>query len=537
MSRLIIALTSALVLALPASAQQKSISGEFSKKPASGSILVAVSSNGRSSTGVITGKKFRVTPPEVTARLYLLQNNRVSAQLVLSKCKNRSGSKTIDIKSCSKNEVYTSFRAGKKLGMVNKIGSAYVLRSASLSTVLTTQKASARNFIPVGVTTLGLGGGSTVGGSNTVSGKSISASAEEVSDGDLDGLVDALDIDDNGNGIIDNYDSSSTASAAADSFRIFSNLKLDLDQSLNLHATNSLTTSAIDAAMQSVQTLAIQVAGSSDESSELDCGDLSYCSAGGTGQNNNQSFPGAAGGSFDSDGDGFGSITRGATGDFQLVTKATSSEIGGGDTFIQRIRGSDGLERQIPGLLNFVFSSTPALKSISVNGAAAQTIDYSANPRLGSRQRCIQAPASGDVVLHITGWRPQRSGLTTAGESEFVDIGRSLITIDIPNGPVSIGAPGGGSSGPGNCVRSAYSVPSDTNLTVANDGIQDGKSDSGADSANTYNFTVDISACLNNARSGAINWPANSELYIDLQFRSKDGDNAAQKFCVSRGSV
>ena len=140
-------------------------------------------------------------------------------------------------------------------------------------------------------------------------------------------------------------------------------------------------------------------------------------------------------------------------------------------------------------------------------------------------------------MLNITGWRPQRSGVPSAGEAQFVDIGRSIITIDIPNGPVSVGAPGGGSSGPGNCLSSAYSIPGDTNLTIVSDGIQDGKNDSNADSSNTYNFTVDLTSCLNNARSGAINWPANSELYIDLQFRSKDGDNAAQKFCVARGAA
>jgi hypothetical protein len=531
MYKLIVSITGTVFLALSAAAQQKPISGEFNKKPPSGSILIAVGDSGRSSTGIITGKKFRVTPPAAAARLYLLQNNRVSAQLVLSRCKNRKGTKTIDAKSCSKVEVYTTFKAGKKLGSVNKIGSAYVVRSASLTSVLATQKASASNFIPVGVTTLGLGGG------NKASIKAVSALVDTNSDSDLDGLVDALDIDDNGNGIIDNYDSAAPATSAADSFKVFSNLKLDLDQSLNLHATNSLTVPAIDAALQSTQTLAIQVAGNTGETSELDCGVLSYCSSGGTGQNNNQPFPGAAGGSFDADGDGFGSITRGGTGDFQLITKAKSSTIGAGDTLIQRIKSSDETERHIPGLLNFVFNSTPALKSIAVNGAAAQNIDYSANPRLGSRQSCIQAPASGNVVLNITGWRPQRPGLSSAGEAQFVDIGRSIITIDIPNGPVSVGAPGGGSSGPGNCLSSAYSIPGDTNLTIVSDGIQDGKNDSNADSSNTYNFTVDLTSCLNNARSGAINWPANSELYIDLQFRSKDGDNAAQKFCVARGAA
>jgi hypothetical protein len=138
-------------------------------------------------------------------------------------------------------------------------------------------------------------------------------------------------------------------------------------------------------------------------------------------------------------------------------------------------------------------------------------------------------------VLNITGWRPQRPGVSAAGEAAFVDIGKSLITIDIPNGPVQGGAPGG--NGPGNCAGSAYSVTSDTNLTITGEGLQDSKADIDAVNTNTYNFTIDLSACLNNAPGGAINWPANSELYVDLQFRSKDGDNAAQKFCVARAAA
>ena len=67
--------------------------------------------------------------------------------------------------------------------------------------------------------------------------------------------------------------------------------------------------------------------------SRLDCGGLSYCSAGGSGYSaepfpNGLPFPG----SFDQDGDGFGTITAGPTGDFQLHTRAPSDKIGSGDT-------------------------------------------------------------------------------------------------------------------------------------------------------------------------------------------------------------
>jgi len=511
-------------------AQQKPLSGEFQKQLPAGSTLLAIGSNGRASVAVFTGKKFRVTPPTASARLYILKGNKVTGQVALSKCKNKKGSKAINIKSCEKEQVYTSFKAGKKLGTISSVGSAFVIRSASLGSVIVTDKAAAKDFAPLGVAKLGLGGGSP-----TTKAEFVSA-ADAGADSDLDGLVNALDIDDNGNGIIDNYDSSSSTPAAGDSFKVFSNLKLELSESLNLHATGSLSTAAIDAALQAVQTLAIQVAGATGETTELDCGTLGYCSAGGTGLSNNQPFPGAAGGTFDPDSDGFGTITRGATNDFQLQTKATSTAIGAGDAMIERITAADGTERQIPGVLNFVFNSTPALKTIAVNGGAEQTIDYTSTPRLGSRQNCIQAPATGDVILAITGWRPQRAGVAAAGEGAFVDIGKSLVTIDIPNGPVVSGSPSSGTNGPGNCASAAYSVPSDPNLTVSTNGLQDAKADTAAVTTNTYSFTVNVSSCLNSAPSGAISWPANNELYIDLQFRSKDGDNSAQKFCVKRAA-
>jgi hypothetical protein len=531
MNKLTHSLAALICVSSTALAAEKPIIGAFNKKPATGTSLIAVSANGRSAAGTITGKKFSVVPPSASARLYLLNGGKVSGQMVLSRCKNIKGTKTINRKTCSKSKVFTSFKAGRKIGTVSQSGLAYVLRSASLSPVVATDQATASNFVPVGLSTLGLGTGSA-----GVS-RAVVALAEAGSDGDQDGLVDALDIDDNGNGVIDNYDSTTTASTSSDSFRVFSNLKLDLAQSLNLHATGSLPTASIDTALQDVQTLAIQVAGSTGETTELDCGSLSYCSSGGTGLSNSLAFPGTAGGSFDPDSDGFGTITKGGTGDFQLQTKATSAAISAGDTLIERITAADGTERQIPGVLNFVFNSTPALKTVIVNGGAEQTIDYAATPRLGSRQNCIQVPSSGNVALTITGWRPQRPGVSAAGEGAFVDIGKSLITIDIPNGPITSGSSSGGSNGPGNCVASAYSVTSDPNLTVSTNGLQDGKSDIDAVSSNTYTFTIDVTSCLNNAPSGAISWPSNTELYLDLQFRSKDGDNAAQKFCLARPAV
>lgn len=508
----------------PALAAQKPITGTFSKAPSSGTKVLAVSDSGRSSTGTISKKSFSVVPPDATARLYLLKNGKITGQVVLSKCQGSDKSP----KKCKQSEVHTSFKAGKSLGKLEKLGLAYVAKRVSLASVNARAKSVAASYVPVGLKTKGL---PTNLGARAFHAMSRIAATATTVDVDKDGLVEALDVDDNGNGIIDNYDNSGVTQPA-NSFRVFSNFKLEMSESLNLHATG-LSTALVDSALSRAQTLAIAVAGAAGEVTELDCTGLAYCSAGGTGTappNAGTAFPGGAGGAFDPDSDGFGTITNGATGDFQLATGASTSTISAGDTLIERVLGADGAERQIPGVLNFIFTSTPAIKSVAINSDPAQTIDYTVtNNRLGSLNNCILVPETGAVVLKVTGWRPQRAGVSGAGEAAYVDLGNSKITIDIPNGPT----PGGPARGPGNCVASAYSE-SDTNLSVSADGLQDSKGDIDADASNTYEFTLDVNSCLASSPSGAISWDPGQSLSLDLQFRSRDGDNAAQKICLRR---
>jgi hypothetical protein len=87
----------------------------------------------------------------------------------------------------------------------------------------------------------------------------------------------------------------------------------------NAHAA-AVSDAQIDAAMSTAQTLAIQVA---PGQVELDCGGLSYCSKGGTGTTleGGGRFPD----DFEADGDGFGVLAVGPTGDFQLRTGARAA--------------------------------------------------------------------------------------------------------------------------------------------------------------------------------------------------------------------
>jgi len=154
-------------------------------------------------------------------------------------------------------------------------------------------------------------------------------------DQDLDGVPGAFDVDDDGDLILDNFERSartsglSRATAAqapppgrpstsvgtplapppapgGTAFRLFSNLKLNIAESVNANA-NGVTDEQVDRVLSSMATLAIQVP--TGDSVELECPGLSYCSAGGTGTTleGERKFPEAV----DSDGDGLGTVERG----------------------------------------------------------------------------------------------------------------------------------------------------------------------------------------------------------------------------------
>lgn len=526
-----------------ASAAPKPIKATLSKSLGDGYKIVAVSTDNELTTATISGKTIKITPPAANSRLYVLSpTNKVSGEIVAKVCTKASSGKDKGkfVKCSSKTLVRTVFKAGADLGKLKSVSDQAFVSSVNgdkyKKIALTDITAQASNYIPLGIPSLGLV--NSIQTTNNINKnqkllRQIRAKAD-VTDSDSDGLIDPFDSDDDGDKILDNYDSApGSASAGSSSFHVFSNLKLEIEQSLNLHATG-LTSTKIDTALQNVQTLAMQLAGDTSATVELDCGSLGYCSSGGTGTYSNVAFPGSAGGTYDSDSDGYGTMSRGGSGDFQLKTNATSSSISAGDAFIEHVTDTSSVESLIPGMLNFVFYSTPALKSIAVNSGSATTIDYTATPVLGSMNNCLSAPATGTVTLSIVGWRPQRAGVSGAGEAAYVDIGLSSINADIPNGACSGGtcAP----QGPGHCKGTAFTT-TDTNLATATEGLTDNKADQDADSSNTYSFTLDLTACLAAASSGAVSWNASETISIDLQFQSRDGDNAAQKFCITRAAV
>ena len=274
----------------------------------------------------------------------------------------------------------------------------------------------------------------------------------------------------------------------------------------------------------------------------MDCGSLSYCASGGTGRTSvgNQEFPE----DLDDDADGFGQIEKGGTGDFQLITGAPTSAIGSGDTLIQTVAdGTSGeVEETYLASLGFAFYSTPAIQTMVLNPGdgteATFTPAYpvaSNGPGTFNSPFSVQPDGGGDINLRITAFRPQRKGISGAGEADTIDIGNSLIVIDIPNGPSS---GGGASAGPGGCPITAYSE-SDADLSISGDALLDAQTDfdssteTDGDGNKTVTFSVNITDCL--AKNGSVDTLDSGEsLKIDLQFKNNVGDNAAQAFYVRR---
>jgi hypothetical protein len=448
-------------------------------------------------------------------------------------------------------KVVVGLRGAGRLGAV-KVKRGYGLARAPRRALDRSRTARARAGVPVGAVVLG-----------RVAGRSKGAAGTGL-DVDRDGVPGAFDVDDDGDLLLDNVDRASRRGArqvptgppnpnlpvgpptlgqppvgaptpgpagapgapgapgAAAGFTLFSNLKLDIGLSVNANA-GAVTDGQIDEALARWATLAISVPAGDEV--ELDCLGLAYCAAGGTGTTlvGTKPFPG----DFDADGDGFGTITRGTTGDFQLHPGATSAEIGSGDSYIQRVT-SGGVETTAAGTLNYVFSTTPALTTFTT-AAGSGTISYPvAAGGLGTDQNPIPVPAGSPINLAF--WRPQRKAIAGSGEgSGFVDIGHLTYSADIPNGPSPAGRPGGGPGPGGNCQGQYAST--DADATVTSDGVLDKADDRAAAPANTLSFTVDVDACL---AANAVTWAAGDKLGIDIQARAAQGDNAAQKIWFRR---
>jgi hypothetical protein len=365
-------------------------------------------------------------------------------------------------------------------------------------------------------------------------------------DSDLDGIPDKLDIDDDGDRILDGYDrkihrrpsraaSQSAGSSPSNSLYFFS-VQSSLSWAMPFETVNvngGSTDQQIDFAEQEYGQLSLRGEGDFDKgTAELDCGGLVYCSTGGTGRwepglqrsDNVGGSPRSTAPKYpeccDADGDGRGSFVstsyHGPPGSehsagFELYPGATTDQIHAGDILIDQ--GTiDGTLVQIPAPMGFVFSTFPALASYDDGQGDAEAFSYprpvQCGPMGGPCISTVRSGADGHVVLALTFWRPQRRRIEgESGEGKWIDVGNLAYAIAVQlqaEHPTRGEAPLPG----GYCKRDSYLAvdPSMTPLSVA-PGAQtpfnpteavygDRSGDRASDPANTFTDTLDLTQCL-----------------------------------------
>ena len=485
-----VALVLCALIALPAQAAS-TITGKLNKR---GYTVIALAKDGTTVSAAARSGAFTVKPPAGTVTIQLrAPNGRYAGPIVVGR---------------HKGKVVLGIRRGAKLGKV-LVKSGYGVTAKALKAKYVNSKvvATAKGGGPIGSKTFGLVPGTHLRQTGPVQptqpgSEGVPGGTSAGGDSDSDGVPNALDVDSNGNGVLDNVDPEAPAPPG---IGVFSQMFLDIDQTVNADAS-AITAEDIDAAMKAHMFLVFTNL-PENVGVELDCGGLTYCAPGGTGQR--QTGPIEVGGTTDpfpaccdADGNGWGSIaggTNGPTGsEFVLKPNAGSSAIGSGDTMIEHII-SNASTAQIPGALNFVFNTVPALKQwTSGTGTTPTVVSYpvAANgPGTRDNPLPVTKDAGGDYTLTLTLWRPQRKAIPGAGEgSGAVDIGGLAYDVNIPNGG---GAPGNGVSP--QCSPASLST-TDPHGSVTNTGpigrIADNAPDQPADPANTLTFSVDLTKCL-----------------------------------------
>ena len=207
----------------------------------------------------------------------------------------------------------------------------------------------------------------------------------------------------------------------------------------------------------------------------------------------------------------------------------TPDQIGSGDAFMESAGGAT-----YPGILNFVFTTAPAVYSVTVGGTetviAYDPVTGRATGNLG------MSPASPitvgtDGLITLKWWRPQRQAIDgeTSG-SGWIDIGGLQYTADAPNAPTPAGGTPGG-AGPGNCGVSSYTNTVSNGAAFTNTGtggVLDPAPDTATNPAdpggNLLQFTINAATCF-----APTNLTSGMTFDFDIQARSVYGDNAARK--------
>lgn len=503
----------------PAAAAPKPISGKLSKP---GYTVIALAPNGQAAVRARRGK-FKLRPPPARVTLHLrAPNGTYAGPIVIGRRKR--GKRAI-----------VGVRAGAKLGRI-KVRRGYAKLSKRLRKKWVDGKrlARARKGVPIGARNFGRV-------------RSRPPRNPIPGDRDFDGVPDPLDIDDDGDLILDDVDRSPAARAAQqvfDSPVLHTFLELRLTETVNANAgsTDEQIERSPFFGPVGVRSATLFIGLPPAASTELDCGrddpatpqseGLSYCRPGGSGtipprgpvQPAPADFPECC----DHDNDGFGTLVRAGHNSgvgMDLRHGATTTEMKTGQVLIKRINDANGVETGdvFSHTLQYVFATVPALVSYSDTQGNTGTVSYpvaAGAPPPGppggpgtARNGFPVAAGPDGVVVTLRLWQPQRRPIP--GEpgysdppSAWTDIGGLTYSADVegPSGPMQTRA----------CAQDAYSAPPgqpfSSPMPPAGRGLTDTLADRPASPNNKLTYTLNLTKCL-----GGIAWNPGEEVAVNFR--------------------
>lgn len=499
---LLVALALVGILALPASAPAaKPISGKLSKR---GYTVIALDASGQAKSVVPKRGKFKLRPRgnQVTLHLRAPDGTYAGPIVVRGAGGGKGTKKAKSARRKGKKGVIVGVKAGARLGKVKvKPGKGFAIaRGVAAKSLDAKASATARNGAPIGAGNFGR--------------VLVSKLKGPRSDRDRDGIPTSLDIDDDGDLVLDDVDSNTAGGASAikaqqhGDFNAFIGLFLgDTDPTkteiVNANAPG-LSDEQIQSGLRARGTLHIAIP-PFFASGELDCGALVYCSAGGTGRRdrgqnpgpldpNPEPFPACC----DPDGDGFGSLDPpfdpGGGPGILLQTGAGADQIRAGDLLLALGTTGAGQQQELAATLNTVFATVPAIESYVDELGVTHAVSYPVAP--GTVFPVVDGPDAGsDASVSLTFWRPQRRPIPDElppGAGNWIDIGGLQHFTHVAGGSTTTYCPQGSYS----AVEQEL-VPA----VVPDPGIPagflfiDSVRDQAADPGNTFSYTLNLSQC------------------------------------------
>ncbi len=340
-------------------------------------------------------------------------------------------------------------------------------------------------------------------------------------DPDRDGLPSSVDVDDNGNGVLDNQDAAQTPTSDG----IFAAMFLQPSSSgVNVNATG-VTDAQIDANLTADRGFSITFYLSRPPSDGevtgawVDCGSLSYCNyqtgtalIGGLSESSASLPRGTPWRQYRPDplapGNGLEELARDNFRSWAmgLIPKATSAQLSPGDIYNVNLNiAGERVDINTIALPSYPVTA-PAVKTVTSGGTSTDITYGDPNAPGTNDGSAIQLSPAGD--LSMVYWRPQRRGVPGAGEQPFMDMGRLHYTISIGD----LRVPDGGSGGLRSvraqreftCDASGNAVFPDGPNGADFFGPADPSDDAAPNPASTRTYETNLRTCIGQAISAGV---------------------------------